>query len=587
MGVEVLIKKSASDPSLILDPTTRIRDAKISCNERGFERMEGEIPLPLIQAAALFPSPGTPHATAGWNGARLFEGRLEDPALWAADVSGARFTAFGYQRAMADLPYTALWSTTDYTQFRPYTVENVAGATPELYQFDTNNRLFIGLTKGTIYGAATDGAYLGCVVPHLSSRDMIGVMFNWQTNLPVNWRLQVRTRAEDYTGAAVQKDVTPGASSGNFFLTFSGAKRLDFLLFNDTGANYTVTNETGFYYVKITNLRVVTLTTSAVNTTTTAAIAAGSNVNVPVVTTANMYVGQTLHFGIPASNGATAIVESITSATVFVADLSFAMASGGNVQAFVIYASDIVKDLLATVCATNADQLNAATIRIQSPGVDLFDETYEDRSMSSILDYLAGLGDTQSPPRVWEWGVWENRVLAFRPRGSAGRAWYINVTSLEIARTLEQMVNATYAVYKEAGGREIRTATSTDASSVRRYALTRRSAYSASTTSSVQAGVLRDVSLGDTKDPVPRASLTLDRLTSADGSIWPLWMLRPGDTITVRNVPPSIALRTRTFRVSRTEYSPAERTLDVELETPLPGLDTLLARVAAGIRGAI
>lgn len=593
MGTEIIIKKSPSDPTILIDPTTRIRSPLISCNERGFERLEGEIGLPLTQAAATFPAPGTPHVTAGWNGQRLFEGRLEDSTLRAAAESGARMTAFGYQRALYDLPYTAFWSDTTVKRWRPVTSSEVAaGRTPDKYNIDFNGRIYLSLKKGQTYatGGAADVGGVIIQIPYGSGKKIVGFELDFVANLPNpagagSWEFYYVTWNEGFTGAA-----------GTLISTMSGAlltrtvhyvvtacDYLELAIFNNWGGGAdTPAGEDGANYIVIGNLRVVTSTANRVNTTLGTTFGAGGSQTVTPASMANIYVGQSLRINQGTATSESVTVTAVTS-TTFTAIFGGPHNAADTVNAHVVYADEIVKDMLSTVRATNADQLNAATIRIQNPSLDLYEEVYEDARMADILDYLIGLGDNQTTPRLWEWGVWENRVLCFRPRGSAGRAWFINVTSLEIARTLEQLANATYALYADAHGRTLRTSTNADASSVRRYALTRRAAYDTNTTRSQQAEKLRDVSLNDTKDPVPRASLTLDRLTSADGSIWPIWMLRPGDTLTVRNVPPSIALKVRTFRVHRTEYDPVTREVSIELETPLPGLDTLLARVAASI----
>jgi hypothetical protein len=67
----------------------------------------------------------------------------------------------------------------------------------------------------------------------------------------------------------------------------------------------------------------------------------------------------------------------------------------------------------------------------------------------------------------------------------------------------------------------------------------------------------------------------------AAGGRWPLWMARSGDTVTIRNLPPTLSAevdRVRTFRIGRTEYECDSDTLRVEPEESLPRLEMMVAR---------
>lgn len=252
-----------------------------------------------------------------------------------------------------------------------------------------------------------------------------------------------------------------------------------------------------------------------------------------------------------------------------------------------VYADEIARALVAYLNGINGTQLDPVTALIESQGLDLTDEIYLDQYPADILTALIRLGDNAIPPGRWEWGVWENRRLHLRPRGSTARAWYVDASALQIERTIEALRNSVYAVYADGNNVQQRTAVATDADSVVRYGVTRRTAVSAQTTSATQAGVIRDTALADAKDPMPRSSIRFDRLFDASGARWPGWMCRSGDTLTIRNLPPTLSTsldRVRTFRVSETRYSAETRVLDVTPESALPRLEVLMARLAEGIR---
>jgi hypothetical protein len=117
--------------------------------------------------------------------------------------------------------------------------------------------------------------------------------------------------------------------------------------------------------------------------------------------------------------------------------------------------------------------------------------------------------------------------------------------------------------------------------------VTRYGAITAQTTSSTQATTVRDASLQDNKDPKPRVGLTFSALYDASGGRWPNWAMRAGDTVTIRNLPPTSSTtidRIRTFRVSETSYDVDTDTIAPTPEESLPTLDFLIARNAAGVR---
>jgi hypothetical protein len=268
------------------------------------------------------------------------------------------------------------------------------------------------------------------------------------------------------------------------------------LIYNATGANYTYTGESGANYLQVTSLRWVSSTTNQINTSLTANRAAGVNVTATVGSTAGMYVGQTLYIG--AAEAVT--VLSIGSSTQFNATFTASHLVAAAVRAFVIYADEIAKHLASVTNFANATQLSSTTALIQSPALDLLNESYEDQYPEDVLDYLTGLGDSAS--RTWEWGVYEDRLLYFRPRGSAGRTWYIDAPSLDIERTLDTLHNSVYAVYK-VNGVTVRGAVNGDSGSITRYGVTRQLALSVNTNSSIQAAAQRDAALSRPEEPDP------------------------------------------------------------------------------------
>jgi len=567
------------------DLTPRLTRAIMSSNLHGDEALQLSAKLSLSSTFERYDRAGTPHAIITDGAATPFQGRVEDIA---AHGDGLDMTAFGYQRAMSDARYTALWSSTKVGDFRPVIATEIATATPDRYTFDTQNRVSIAPQKNATFGTtgAAKQAYMCFIPPSGGTRDIIGVQFDYVAALPAaNWRVGLVTQTAAFVTIAVPWIISPGAGTtiGSIFMTFAAAKIVSFFM-DFAAADAVYAGETGANFFHVTNLRLVTSTANMVNTTFTVAHLAGANVTATVGSTARMYVGQRLFIaGGIGTGGESVIVKQVLNSTQFVADFAAGEGIGITVQSFVVYADEIVKDLVSSASTLNSTQLLPDTSQVTSPALDLFDESYEDQAPSAILDRLIGLGDNATIPNQWEWGVTGLRQLYYRVAGAAAQTWYVDVTALEVQRSLNQLFNSAYAVYQDASGRTLRGAVSTDAASVTQRAITRTQAVTVQTTSLTQANVQRDASLNDSADPPPRFGLTFAAVYNSVGGRVPLWMPRAGDTIVIRNLPPTVSVaidQIRSFRIARTSCDLIARTLTVEPLTPLPSVQALLAKDA-------
>lgn len=505
-----------STGALVLDLGRHGQGAVFGTNEHGFAECTLSVARDVWTQAQWLDWPGALEVLATWNGVTVWQGRVEDIT---AVNDAIRVTALGYQRALSDVPYTALWSTASYAAWRAWTQDDRSTAWPERYVIDNNNRLYIAPQKNATFGntGGNKAGTIGLAAPNGGARKIVACSFNYELLAPVNWQagLNCYTGSPAGTVTNIWNLASTGAlQTGSQNLTFTGDDYIAFyFLYNAADAVYA--GETGAAYLKITNLRVKTTTSPAV------------------------------------------------------------------------YADEIAGALAAFVAAVNGAQLDSSTTLLQSPAVDLMDEDYADAWPAEVLNQLSALGDNATPPRRWEWGVFEDRRLHLRPRGSAGRAWYVDASAAEIQRTLETLANSVYTVYQDGRNETQRTAAAADAESATRYGVTRRAAVSAQTTSATQAAVIRDAALADGATPRPRSAITFEALYDAAGARWPLWACRSGDTITVRNFPVAASGeidRVRTFVVSETRYSVEADRLEVVPESALPRLEVLVARRGEGLR---
>jgi len=500
---------------------TPMRGVKIRSNRRGYAQLAGFYPCDELEAYMFYEPPHLLDVRAHWQGLKIWEGRLED-AMAEAAGGGVKINALGHWRALYDAPYTALWSSTRYDAWEVMSPTADIGFLPDRYELDHNQRLYVAPVKNSTLG--TSGAIVKAgghafVAPHNAAQKIRAITFTYSLMAASPW-----------TAVLSRYTFTPGGA-----------------------------------WTRLSNVWTLEGNGSLQTGTTTQTFS-----ECDAVVLWLLY------------NSADAVFGGETGSTYFACTN---VRVQGTTSASV-YADEIARALVGHISTLNPAKLSTDTSAIESPGLDLRDEVYEDLWPGDILTRLAGLGDNQTPPRRWEVAVWENKRLRFQPLGSDELVWYVDVPDHVLERTMESMANSAYAVYQEPGGRVLRTAVADDADAQARYDLIRRAPIKAQTTSSAQAGVIRDTFLNDRKDPVPRARIPFDRVYNQGGGEYPPFVVLPGHTLVLRSLSPvavTASDRVRSFVVDSTEYDVDSGWMTATPEIPPPGLETLLARRAAGV----
>ena len=500
------IYATASKTTMLADYTGRLRSLRFGTNARGFSSLAAVVgPMGVLESFECYEWLGLPHVVVSDTAAAVvWEGRLEDIDLTGGGLS---LTAFGYARAMGDAPYSAVWSVTSTADWEPSTYSN---ATPDRYEMDNNNRLYIAPREGETINDDDHYGVMTWAIPHGSARNVNVFTADYEMVLPTNWKLEIVSADDDFTNQTVIDAVTGNGSTqtGSISETGINKPRLMVRIHNDTGGNVTISATTGTNYVKLTATRIKT--------------------------------------GVAATNTA----------------------------------GEIAAALAVWVNAINSGQLSASDELVSATTTDLRDEVYEDVYPDSILDRLALL-------HGYEWGVYEGQRLHWRARGSGGRHWYVDALGLpQMERSINKIVNSAYSLYRDAAGRTKRTATADDADSQARYGIVRRGLVKPSTTSQTEAETHRDVYLADRAEEADRANVAFSRIYDAIGARYPLYAMRAGDTVTVRNLPPTLSTavnRLRTFVIGETDYNALSGAISVAPREPVPTLVTLIARREAGL----
>jgi hypothetical protein len=568
---------------LLADWSTRVTACRVRTSAHGYESCEADLQLPFYEAFNYYQQFGPLKLKVTWGSYRIWEGRLEDPTQFVDTQSGLRVTAFGAWVAYNDAPYTALWSDTQTDHWVPLNTQNASFAQLERFENAVNDGLYMAARKNESFSNAFIGAF-GYVIPDQSGKNIVGISFDVTFKAPnVDWQFRVDRRDASwvFVGNEVTLTTTITQITRSYNLVITGTANITFgLFYGNVAAVYA--GETGDTFFRVSNVRVVTSTANRINTTLTANRNAGVNVTATVGSTARMYVGQKLQMKSGGNPSETVTVLSIGSATQFNATFVGNYVIGDAVQAHVVYPDEVIKDCVSTLNVLNPTQVDSDVTQIQSQAVDLDQAIFEDVYPSEIINQLIAKSDNQTTPRQWVALVYNNETLIVRPRGT-GLAWYTDITSLEVVRTLTQLYNSVYSVYSDvANKRKLRTAASTDATSVTKFQITRRKAVDVDTTNSVQATKIRDSILALQLDPIPRAKVTLDRIFDSYGSPFKLFFVKADDTLTIRNLPPVLNAtfydKIRTLVITRTDVDLLNDILAVELEVPMPDINVQIAK---------
>ena len=507
MSLNLQIYDSPDKIVLLADFSNRAQGLKFGTNKHGYAAADWFVPMQLKDAFSVYDWPEVPHVVISGQGADIvYEGRLEDISIQS---EGVKFGAFGYWRALSDVPYTALWGITSVNEWKPVSDDDISVSAPERYEFDANSRVYATMKKNEVYQNNNQLGIVGYVAPHNGQRGVVTASFDYEINLPSGFDGRLVSYYDDWSGFSQDwvQSSTGSLLSGSASVSISTKDRVTFQIINKTGSNYTNTSNTGVYYIKITNIRIKTTTAGTV------------------------------------------------------------------------LASDIATALATYINGINGDQLSAGSTKIEATSTDLKDELYEDEYPADILDRLAFLHNYQA-------AVWDDRLLTFAPKSSIGRTFYVDVVEIsDLQRSLDPMRNSIYATYKGANQRTLRTATADDADSQAKLGIVRRSIVNVNTTDATEAETHRDARLTDMANYAIRARIVFDAIYTETGAWMPLYELKTGDTLIMRNLPPVLSTNIdniRSFRVGTTDYDGDNDQMNVEPEVPVPTLVTLIAQKVGG-----
>lgn len=245
--------------TLIADWTQRITTLAGVDGETGWETLTGFVAMNLMEAMEFYSRTQVSYVLlTDYTGMVIWRGRLEDARLRA---EGIEFMAVGL-RASLRVPYTALWSSTDYAPWRPIENEEAGEFVNDAYSVDNNNRLYLAPMAGESYGSGKL-AGIGFEAPHLGRKGIVQITFTYQMYLPASdWVAELRDYDHELNASATVWSLTSTGAVQSGTVTVSIGtyqERLVFALVHQAVSGDSYTGETGEYWFKVTGIRVKTV----------------------------------------------------------------------------------------------------------------------------------------------------------------------------------------------------------------------------------------------------------------------------------------------------------------------------------------
>jgi hypothetical protein len=559
------------------DVSNRARNARVDGVRLAFD-----IPMDVLEASQYVDDSRIRLVTlARWGKVALF--RLMTPKLID---DGVAFEAILLIAALEDDEYAAVWSDTLTSHWSVLTKDVLANRREDRYEMDTNNRVYISARKNEQFYnvSASDGTSGSQVlpIPADSSRKWLVLQCDYEYKTSdTTWRcsLQRFNSAWGNLGDALTLVGSTTVVRGAFCAAFAATEYLVATMLYNTATPTLFIGETGDCYFKLTNVRAATSTTNMVNTTVTSGAIAIGAATVSVSTAAgtnaaNLHVGQRVVINSGAADSESVVLTAVGVGTI-TATFTKAHLAGATVRAIVVYDQEIVSDILSQVTTLNpASGMKSSTALIRSSGRDLLDKAWSAASPISVISELAA-------PADYAYGVTEDAYLYYWPKGTNAREWSVRAADIELSRPVESTRNSIRVMYENAAGVPQVTAYATDAPSVAANGITRRRTISAQTSSATEAALIRDTALADQKKRATQSSVSFRKLYDRAGVEYPPGLIRPGDTITITNLPAILStFSLRTFTVADVAEDLETGQVSVTPEEPLPRLDVLFARLA-------
>lgn len=513
--------------------------------------------------------------------------RLSMPQL---NPQGFLFQGVAAAQGLTDLEINVFYDYSGYDQWAEVDESQVASANPTLYSNDNNaTRLFMSLNKGVVYRTANDIDALCYRVDPLSESSAVGIAFEYESNLPLNWRFITQSRNDDWSTTATVNELiltATGAAVGPIGGNALGAaciffgtqcKRPFLTIFNNTGANYTLPGgiENGQTGLKILRPRLIGPAHTLINTTLTAAIVAPGSQTINVASTANMVAGMDVYLetGNYVQSEKISVV-SVLNATQFTGAPTRTHVNGSTVRGARLTDSAIINDVITRIRADNTAWISNDRSLIIGSSDDQTNRQWYKVPAGAVLADLA-------KETLYSYGVDRQGVVFYYPEGTGARAWSIDaLPTIQLARQIEGTINKTRVGYTDTAGVKQVTAYIDQVGSMEQTGVKRSATVESNVNTATLAAQVRQASVLDTSARKVQSNVPFENLYDLQGNPYPVDAPEPGDTVIVRNISQLVAdTKLTDIVIADVQINYDQVVVTLTPDEPIRKLDRLLARI--------
>jgi hypothetical protein len=519
--------------------------------------------------------------TVCYMGAPVWKGRSERIRTKGEKII---IEALGLIRSYADNYTLFELSSTSYSRFRPLNQNDRADFNEDMFLTDVNNRLNIGLKKGTTYTGAVAGV-IGTRVASEPEKHFQGVQGAITYNLPAGYQIAL------YSGTAYDFNTMSYANVGfwsgtgalqtsAFCSTIVANQGLFILYLSPSAAAYA--GEDGASFARVTRLRLVTDNDRFVNTTLSNTITAGAN-QVFVLGSGNLNLIAGMEIVLNAGHATLGEVVTITSVTAsgFIADCTRNHAIGAVVRGFTTPPDLPVRQIVINA-ALNASQTSSSQTFIQRFPVDITDADFFKQTRLEALEEITTYGDGATPTNPLRTRVFADTIMRLESAIYGNKTWLLYLKELDIERSLEETINLAIGFYRRSDDTMIRTGGIVDQTRVNSMGFYRVGAIDVDTSQS--AVVMRSARalLDENKYDGVNVSFDIEQILDANGAEAAWEEIRADDRCILMDLPSQVAGSTldrlRNFRIGEVEVDVINGELKITPDLSNPFISFFLKR---------
>lgn len=235
----------------VLGDLTAAQGVVFGTDRHGFADLRGSFEATLHTAFSYYSRNDPPLLVVTDGVVVAYEGRLEDIGV---DDAGMTFGAFGFWRSLSDLRVSALFVDSYLADWYDLKSDEVVEVTPDRYEMDKMNRLYMAPQKDEKFSSATAHCSFGYRVPDLSITQIQRITFSYALDAPSPWRVELSRCDASWNVLEVVWSLTGNGSlqsAAGQVVSVDPCDALRFTLFyNDTEATYS--GESGDVYFRAT-----------------------------------------------------------------------------------------------------------------------------------------------------------------------------------------------------------------------------------------------------------------------------------------------------------------------------------------------